>query len=305
MPAICTEEVITLGAELEDGTVIRGQNNISHPSTGHGGSDGGGVSRRARVCVVVVVVVAGGAESGGCDRETLRAPLPPPASRVVSPVCPPPLSATRAPHPLSHPLAHHTAAPSAVDKSGVWQSLPSPVRRVFYLSREGTGREHEVAPAPNPAVLQVRVCFVCVCVRVLCVCLCACVLVCLWACGWRGRCCTRAQACSRSWPHTHVPSHTPHVRQWCSQAVQGCDAVLYGMGSLYTSICPALILDGVGEAIAARQDVPKVRGDASCVACAVCAVCAVCVCVRVCALGLRVCVRMRGCVQALVGVAWH
>lgn len=32
LPAICTEERITLGAELEDGTVVRGQNNISHPA---------------------------------------------------------------------------------------------------------------------------------------------------------------------------------------------------------------------------------------------------------------------------------
>jgi hypothetical protein len=30
------------------------------------------------------------------------------------------------------------------------------------------------------------------------------------------------------------------------------------MGSLYTSICPTLILEGVGESIAARQDVLKV-----------------------------------------------
>ena len=32
LPAICTEERITLGAELADGSVIRGQNEISHPS---------------------------------------------------------------------------------------------------------------------------------------------------------------------------------------------------------------------------------------------------------------------------------
>lgn len=32
LPAICTEERITLGAELADGAVIRGQNEISHPS---------------------------------------------------------------------------------------------------------------------------------------------------------------------------------------------------------------------------------------------------------------------------------
>lgn len=46
----------------------------------------------------------------------------------------------------------------------------------------------------------------------------------------------------------------PHL-----QAIQGCDAVVYGMGSVYTSICPTLILEGVGESIAARQDVLKVR----------------------------------------------
>ncbi|KAF6254393.1 UPF0052-domain-containing protein [Scenedesmus sp. NREL 46B-D3] len=126
LPAICTEEVITLGAELEDGTVIRGQNNISHPD------------------------VAAGPECAG---------------------------------------------PSQVDKGCHYQPLPSPIRRVFYLSREGTGQEHEVAPRPNPRILQ---------------------------------------------------------------DVQRADAVVFGMGSLYTSICPTLILDGVGEAIAARTDIPKV-----------------------------------------------
>lgn len=32
LPAICTEERITLGAEMANGTVIRGQNEISHPA---------------------------------------------------------------------------------------------------------------------------------------------------------------------------------------------------------------------------------------------------------------------------------
>jgi hypothetical protein len=41
LPAICTEEVITLGAELEDGTVIRGQNNISHPNEHSSSSSSG------------------------------------------------------------------------------------------------------------------------------------------------------------------------------------------------------------------------------------------------------------------------
>lgn len=39
--------------------------------------------------------------------------------------------------------------------------------------------------------------------------------------------------------------------------LQRADAVIYGMGSLYTSILPSLVLRGVGECIAATN-VPKV-----------------------------------------------
>lgn len=92
------------------------------------------------------------------------------------------------------------AGPSAVDKSHNYQQLPSPIRRVFYLSREGTGQEHEVLPPANPHILQ---------------------------------------------------------------DILKADAVIYGMGSLYTSICPGLILDGVGETIAARTDIPKVSRQAA------------------------------------------
>ena len=48
LPAICTEERITLGAELEDGTVLRGQNQISHPPPDKsiGKPQGGGHSLR-------------------------------------------------------------------------------------------------------------------------------------------------------------------------------------------------------------------------------------------------------------------
>lgn len=68
LPAICTEERIVLGAELEDGTVIKGQNDISHPP-GEG------------------------------------------------------------------------ASPHVVDKSAGGQpQLDSPIRRVFYLSKEGCAR---------------------------------------------------------------------------------------------------------------------------------------------------------------------
>ena len=47
LPSICTEERITLGAELEDGTVVRGQNSISHPTAT--ASSGGGNGAPAAV----------------------------------------------------------------------------------------------------------------------------------------------------------------------------------------------------------------------------------------------------------------
>lgn len=37
LPAILTDEVITLGAQCVDGTLIRGQNNISHPPSSTNG----------------------------------------------------------------------------------------------------------------------------------------------------------------------------------------------------------------------------------------------------------------------------
>jgi len=121
VPAIRTEERIRLGAELEDGTIIKGQNQISHPS------------------VVGSNTVVKGQES--------------------------------------HP------------------PLPSPLRRVFYLSSGGgQSHEREVLPRANPRAVS---------------------------------------------------------------ELEKADAIIYGMGSLYTSICPIVCLEGMGEAIASRP-VPKV-----------------------------------------------
>ena len=113
---------MTLGAELEDGTVIRGQNEISHPTAKEPG-----------------------------------------------------------------------AAQTSVDKDSI-EKLPSRVKRIFYLSSEGDHQEHEVFPMANQQVLQ---------------------------------------------------------------RLETADVITYGMGSLYSSICPTLILRGMGEAIAA-SGAPKV-----------------------------------------------
>ena len=51
----------------------------------------------------------------------------------------------------------------------------------------------------------------------------------------------------------------PKVNPTITRRIEkGCDGVIYGMGSLYTSIVPSLILEGVGEAIAEREDMEKV-----------------------------------------------
>eukprot|EP00250_Pteridium_aquilinum_P000473 c10513_g1_i2 orf=59-1267(+) len=65
--------------------------------------------------------------------------------------------------------------------------LPAGIKRIFYMSSEGTNLLHEVFPAVNPTVLE-------------------------------------------------------HLKQ--------VQAIVYGMGSLFTSICPSLVLYGVGEVIA-------------------------------------------------------
>lgn len=69
--------------------------------------------------------------------------------------------------------------PIRVDKHGRGPPLAAPIRRIFYLSAEGTVQEHEVFPPPNPRLLA---------------------------------------------------------------QVESADAIVYGMGSLYTSICPSLVL---------------------------------------------------------------
>ncbi|XP_056175671.1 uncharacterized protein YNL011C isoform X1 [Syzygium oleosum] len=120
LPVISTNDRLTLGCELLDGTVIRGQNEISHPTTG-----------------------------------------------------------------TMEPVKKECSSSLA---------LPSRIKRVFYLSREGTNSLHEVYPSANPAVLD---------------------------------------------------------------QLRSVDCIVYAMGSLFTSICPSLVLLGIGEIISSRT-CPKV-----------------------------------------------
>ncbi|XP_014518764.1 uncharacterized protein YNL011C isoform X1 [Vigna radiata var. radiata] len=116
LPVISTNDRLTLGCELWDGTIIRGQNEISHPTRG------------------TIELIKKGS--------------------------------------FSTP------------------ALPSRIKRVFYMSSEGKNLLHEVFPSVNAAVLE-----------------------------------------------------------WLNNV----DCIVYGMGSLFTSICPSLVLLGIGEIISSRS----------------------------------------------------
>jgi len=120
LPVISTNDRLTLGCELWDGTIIRGQNEISHPSNG---------------CREVV--------NKDCNSCT---------------------------------------------------ALPSRIKRMFYMSSEGSNLLHEVFPEANHTVLE---------------------------------------------------------------QLSKVDCIVYAMGSLFTSLCPSLVLRGIGETIASRS-IPKV-----------------------------------------------
>ncbi|KAL2494890.1 maternal effect embryo arrest 18 [Forsythia ovata] len=120
LPVISTNDRLTLGCELLDGTIIRGQNEISHPTDG-------------------------------------------------------------------------TMEPINKSNSSVL-ALHSRIKRVFYMSSEGNNLLHEVFPTANPTVLE---------------------------------------------------------------QLRSVDGVIFAMGSLFTSICPSLVLLGIGEIISSRT-CPKV-----------------------------------------------
>ncbi|XP_057797599.1 uncharacterized protein YNL011C [Salvia miltiorrhiza] len=120
LPVISTNDRLTLGCELWDGTIIRGQNEISHPTNG---------------------------------------------------------------------------SMEPINKSNSsTRTLPSRIKRVFYMSSEGSNLLHEVFPSTNQTVLD---------------------------------------------------------------QLNSVDCIIYAMGSLFTSICPSLVLRGIGESISSRS-CPKV-----------------------------------------------
>ncbi|KAL6542808.1 hypothetical protein OROHE_010328 [Orobanche hederae] len=99
---------------------------------------------------------------------------------------------TRGQNKISHPT---NGSVGPINKSNsLVPSLPSRIKRVFYMSSEGSNLLHEVFPCVNPTVLE---------------------------------------------------------------QLKSVDCIIFAMGSLFTSICPSLVLLGIGEIISSRA-CPKV-----------------------------------------------
>ena len=211
---------VALGAKLEDGTTIRGQNEISHPSaepkrfekvkvnTKTGGivrelvTKGGDIRRQGKALAASsdfwkqvweagqIPEVSASEFWGGLQRsqggfERVRDAV---ASGDF-------YSAGQLLKSRVDDLSVRPLAVWDIDKATTgYDSLPSPIKRVFYLSTEDPTSVSPVYPKVNPTILR---------------------------------------------------------------QLDDCEGVVYGMGSLYTSIVPSLILEGVGEAIAKRAG-PKV-----------------------------------------------
>ncbi|XP_052291432.1 uncharacterized protein YNL011C isoform X3 [Citrus sinensis] len=137
LPVISTNDRLTLGCELRDGTVIRGQNEISHPTNG-------------------------------------------------------------------------SMEPVKKERSAV-PALPSRIKRVFYMSSEGSNLLHEVIA----------------------------VVLFYW------------------FSYLTQQMVFPTANSAVLDQLNAVDCIIYAMGSLFTSICPSLVLLGIGEIISSRS-CPKV-----------------------------------------------
>jgi len=162
LPAVCTEERLVLAALLADGSVLRGQNEISHPTT-----------------------------------------RPPSAAAAPSP------------------------GPLAVDKGAAGRvPLVAPIVRVFYAPSDRV----DVGGGDDS------------------------VLAGLDGLNLAGRPLPLPFTTSGGPPGGEL---SPPANPRALAALARADAVVYGMGSLYTSVLPALILEGVGEAVAGCRG-PKI-----------------------------------------------
>ncbi|KAL8949938.1 MAG: hypothetical protein Q9222_003987, partial [Ikaeria aurantiellina] len=174
LPAIVSNFTHHISAGLEDGTVITGQNAISHPSapTALAASPNTVNSDKSRYPSSSWVNDSNDAAGANATPQQPHHHL----AAATSPVYP----IEDATLPGSLPTL---STSQLVFSKSADQPLPSPIERIWYINPYG----QEMHPSPNPKIIS---------------------------------------------------------------AIHASDAVIYSIGSLYTSLAPSLILRGVGHAIA-------------------------------------------------------
>lgn len=159
LPAILSNFMHHIAAGLEDGTVISGQNAISHPGA-------------------PTALSSSAAPSPSIEPQDESKHIRYAADPIEEDAMPPSTLPDLRLSSIAFSKAHETP-------------LPSPIRRIWYISPYG----HETRPSPNPNVLS---------------------------------------------------------------ALNSSEAIIYSIGSLYTSLIPSLILRGIGESIAQRPKAKKI-----------------------------------------------
>ncbi|PRQ74318.1 hypothetical protein AAT19DRAFT_14671 [Rhodotorula toruloides] len=153
IPVINTSSTVTIAAELEDGSIIAGQSEISHPS----GPDNalstketiGGAGLRAEAVFPLTRATTPSFPEPpvlGAEEDEDHAPLPlsPEFTLSVSPD-----ADIISPSPLS-PIATRSRNLEFTKDASAIPPLPSRIRRIFYLSTHGL----EIHPRPNSTFLQ-------------------------------------------------------------------------------------------------------------------------------------------------------
>ena len=232
---------VALGAELENGVTIRGQNEISHPSpdpktftkTGPLGRSGaaGGKTRLASEILAKSKTVSKARASIKYGRDVAARGKAQAASSefwkgVIERGGVPEISASEFWGGLEESAAGHTRVRDAIAAGDVWSAgelinsrlidLTTRPLSVWDIDKVISGYDELQSPIKRVFYLSTE-------------------------------------------DPTSLAAVYPKVNPTITRRIEkGCDGVIYGMGSLYTSIVPSLILEGVGEAIAEREDMEKV-----------------------------------------------
>ncbi|BGP34134.1 hypothetical protein JCM10296v2_005949 [Rhodotorula toruloides] len=153
IPVINTSSTVTIAAELEDGSIIAGQSEISHPSGPNNAVStkepvGGAGLRAEAVFPLTRATTPSFPEPPvlGAEEDEDHAPLPlsPGFTLSVSPD-----ADIISPSPLS-PIATRSRNLEFTKDASAIPPLPSRIRRIFYLSTHGL----EIHPRPNSTFLQ-------------------------------------------------------------------------------------------------------------------------------------------------------